>query len=466
MFVKILVITPEAGVFNNPLATAVNRMTESFCHVGSNLLTCTPLYKNCISDLTRFKCIFKGIEKLHHKPFEIWQNEDSKYTYIYNEEFFGRSYIYGEKNAPYADNHIRYSFLASAALMYATSIHFVPQAVLGHEWGGALAGAQMHTVYASEFKDIPFFLTIHNINYDFLVFDSEIEKLGLPHQDYNMDGYEYWGKVSLLKAGVYYAKKVLLPSVGYKELILKSNLAGGLIGFLRRNAAKLKGIQFGVNYNLWDLDILHTLPLAEAKRKAKQELSELMQIDLSSKLLLYANLDSESGNTSETLSTLLADFANLDVFVLVGMNENSENWDYYHSIANQYSHNFNVQSLGSDNKNLKKFLSGADALFASNLSEPSTSILLKALASATIPITGKSTGVADMLSGYTEETEANANAFLVESANSPVLMLASVKKCEEIYKTEKWQNIVENAYHFRYEWNRTISQYLLTFGEE
>ena len=45
---------------------------------------------------------------------------DFQHTYIYNEEYFGRPYIYGPpQNAPYTDNHIRFAFLASAALAYA-----------------------------------------------------------------------------------------------------------------------------------------------------------------------------------------------------------------------------------------------------------------------------------------------------------------------------------------------------------
>ena len=30
---------------------------------------------------------------------------------------------------------------------------------------------------------------------------------------------------------------------------------------------------------------------------------------------------------------------------------------------------------------------------------------------------------------------------------------------------DNWNYLVRNAYQFRYEWDRTISQYLLTFGE-
>lgn len=462
---KILALSPEAGITTSPLATAVNRMTKAFSHVGTTAVTCSPLYKQKIANLSDYTCIFKGVDRLHNKPFEVYRSSDSLHTYIYNEEFFGRPYIYGEPGVPYADNHIRYSFLASAALEYAAATGLKPDAILGNEWGGALAGHLIHSLYEKEFGDVQFFLTVHNITYDFLVSDSEIEKLGLPYEDYNMDGYEYWGKVSLLKAGILYAHTVLLPSTGYRDTILSTNLSGGLTGFLRRNAGKIKGIQFGVSYDIWDFNKDAKLPILEAKQKAKAELAALVGADFSNKLLVYAHLDSEAGNTSETLSTLLADLAKLDTYVLVGVQDNQPEREYFNAVAAEYPNNFCVRSIGETSENLQKYLAGADVLFAGNLREPSTSIILKALAAGAVPVTGRDIGVANMLVPFLDTNADSANAFLVDDANSPVLMLRSIKKCLEIYGTEDWNQIAKNAYAFRYEWDRTISQYLITLGE-
>lgn len=462
---NILVISPEAGLSTSSLATAVNRITDAFDEGGIMALTCSPYYKQVFSDSQDMQCIFKGTERLHYKPFEIWKSPNSNHTYIYNEEFFGRPYVYGEPHFPYADNHIRYSFLASAALEFASVSGFKPNAILGHEWGGALAGHLIHSLYAQEFDKTPFFLTVHNIKYDFLVPESEIGVLGLPRADHNMDGYEYWGKVSLLKAGILYANMVLLPSSGYRDAILNTNIAGGMTGFLQSNASKIKGIQFGVSYSLWDFNKGSGLAIQEAKQKAKLELEQLVCAKFQNKLLLYALLDKEAGDTSETLSTLLADLASLNVFVLVGMDESQPEWDYYNSIAAEYPNNFCVRRLGKTTDLLQKHLAGADILFAGNLKEPSSSILLKALAAGTIPITGKDTGVARMLSSYSEESTNTANAFLVDDPRSPVMVLRSLKKCHEVYNSTLWKQVVENAYSFRYEWDRTIAQYLLTLGE-
>jgi len=73
-----------------------------------------------------------------------------------------------------------------------------------------------------------------------------------------------------------------------------------------------------------------------------------------------------------------------------------------------------------------------------------------------------------MLVNYSLETAGEANAFLVDDANAPYLMLNGVKDAVNVFETERadWDKCVVNAYSgFHYEWARTISKYLLIFGE-
>ncbi len=471
---NILVVSPEAGNWRktSPLATAVNRMTDAFASAGTKVITCSPFFKNLMVNVESYRCVYSGVEKLLNKPYEIWVSEqDPLHTYIYNEEYFGRPYVYSPpQSAPYQDNHIRFAFLASAALAYAEASKFKSNAILGHEWGGALVGALAKTTYQEYASKIPFFFTVHNITYDFHIPSSEIERIGLPRKDYNMDGYEFWGKVSLLKVGILYATKVLFPSPGYRDAMLNTNLPGGISGFLNRNADKLIGVQFGVSYQVWDFN-KENLPIKEAKAKARVHLQQQLNVNFDGKLVLYVHLDEEAGNTSETLATILSDIARLEVFLIVGISSLNSEWNYYKDFAQQYPEVMCVQDLecdGDDIQILRDTLAGSDALFAANLREPSSSIILKAMAAGTLPITGRTVGVSTMLTSYALETAGEANAFLVDDANAPHQMLRCAKDAVKVYKTEvaDWDKCVVNAYSgFHYEWCRTISKYLLIFGE-
>ena len=470
---EILVVSPEAGNWKtqSPLGTAVNRMTYAFARAGANALTCSPFYKALLKDLENFQKVYSGVERLHGKPYEVWKLPDDPYhTYIYNEEFFGRPFVYGPPGeVPYGDNHLRFAFLASAALDYAHNSGFKCNAILGHEWGGALAGALTHSVYRNEFGKVPFFFTVHNINYDFHVPSSEIENMGLPREDYNMDGYEFWGKVSLLKTGICYATKVLFPSPGYRDAMINTNLPGGLSGFLIHNQDKLIGVQFGVSYQVWDFNSKEKLPIKEAKKKIRKKLEGILGCEVGNRPILYTHLDSEAGNTSETLATILSDIAKQDIFIVVGIDPEDTEWNYYQDVSKQYPGIMKVYPLASKSaSSLRDVLAGSDILFAANLKEPSTSIILKALATGTLPLTGRNVGVASMLDDYAPETAGCANAFLVDDANAPHQMLRRLKDALHVYYNEPadWDKAVINAYSgFHYEWDRTIGKYLLILGE-
>ncbi len=471
---NILVVSPEAGDWKSPspLATAVNCMTDAYERTGSKAVTCSPFFKSHLKYPEKYRCVFRGVEMLQGKNFEVWKSEDDPlHTYIFIKEYFDRPYIYGPSHEPpYGDNHIRFAVLASAALSYALQIDFKCDAIMGHEWGGALAGALCQTVYHEQLGHVPFFFNVHNITYDFHVQPSEIERIGLPRKDFNMDGYEFWGKVSLLKAGVLYANKVLFPSSGYRDAMLNSNLPGGLSGFLSRNRDKLLGIQFGVNYGVWDFNKAN-LPIKIAKRNARESLSKKLNVDFGNNMILYSHLDSESGNASETLATILSDITKQNVFVIVGISPEHPEWNYYQDIALQYSNILHVLALDEDGDNieiLRDTLAASDILFATNLQEPSASIILKAMATGTLPLTGRSIGIAGMLVDYTLETAGEANAFLVDDANAPHQMLRRLKDAMNVYRTEvaDWDKCVVNAYSgFHYEWDMTIAKYLLILGE-
>ena len=466
---KFLAVSPEAGEWKKPsqLAGAVNQLTQACIRTGTESLAISPFYSRLLDDSVQFKCVFKGFEKLRNMPFEVWTGENPLHAYIRYDSYFDREAIYGENGIPYSDNHLRFSFLASAALAYADAIHFQPTMFCGHDWGGALLAPIAQTAYAGIFDDIAFFFTVHNITYDFHVTESEIERIGLPRKDFNMNGYEFWGKVSLLKAGIFYAKKVLLPSPGYCDGIINNHLGGGLSGFLLRNQDKLKGIQFGVNYPFWNFNAKANQPIEQAKKAARSDLSQALGKDFEHRMVMFCPLGQESGRTSETLATLLGDINKLNIFVVVGTTPGTADWDFYTPVASQeHSHMAILNTVQGSNSIVRMALAGSDILFAANPTEPSASMILKSLACGTIPLTGHDVGCANLLSNYVGDF-ATANAMLVDDSAAPDQMIRKLKNAVQLYSTnmESWNYLVRNAYQFRYEWDRTISQYIITLGE-
>jgi len=463
---KILLISPEAGSWteHSSLAEVVNNFAEAFCRKGAEVLVVSPFFNQRALAREDFTQVGAGVERLRGEAYTVWKDGRPYHAHIRADQHFDRSGIYHDPaQQPYSDNHLRFSFLVSAALDYCAAIGFAPDFVHAHEWASGLAGALTKGTYAETFAKVPVLLTIHNVAYDFYCVEQDIERIGLPRCDFNIDGYEYWGKVSLLKSAVIYADQVVLTSPGYRAHVLGTDLPGGIRGFLERHASKLVGIQNGLDYTPWQEEDDSSAGLLERKDNVKSTLRKVAGLPESSDLLLYSHIDKESGRTSETLSTILSNIIHLNMQLVVGIEESNPDYSYFRSVADQNPERIGLLPIDSNPEKLMRALSGADVLFSAMPAEPSAALILKSLACGTLPLTSRETGCASLLVSYTGENAQNANA-LVAAEPSPDQMVRLLRFAVDIYSQNSadWKTLVGNARNFRYPWDTTVSEYLLT----
>jgi len=165
---------------------------------------------------------------------------------------FDRAGIYGAPGGDdYPDNARRFTILGRAALaLCAMTEGGWPQIIHGHDWqaGPALLYARGATGDLTPPKTV---FTIHNLAYRGLFPSSIVEELGLPPELYTPDGYEFYGEVSLLKAGLVVADAITTVSPRYAREIQTPEHGVGLDGLLRARADRLSGIINGVDYDVW-----------------------------------------------------------------------------------------------------------------------------------------------------------------------------------------------------------------------
>src|SRR5208283_1511154 len=95
-------------------------------------------------------------------------------------------------------------------------------------------------------------MTIHNMTYQGLFPRALLAELGLPATCFTIDGVEFYGKISFLKAGIAYADRITTVSPTYALEIQLVAAGGGLDGLLSRRAQALTGILNGVDYRVWN----------------------------------------------------------------------------------------------------------------------------------------------------------------------------------------------------------------------
>ena len=208
---------------------------------------------------------------------------------------FDRDGLYGDAHGDFGDNARRFALLGKAALAIADQTDWWPDLVHGHDWQAGPA-----LVYAGrppEGRRVPRrVMTIHNLAFQGLFPPSVIPELGLPSEQFTPEGYEYWGQVGFLKAGLTAADAITTVSERYAVEIRTPEAGMGLDGLLRALGARLHGIQNGVDDGIWspvnDRHLRQTYSLASpwGKLACKQALQRELGLPLRADLPLVGSI--------------------------------------------------------------------------------------------------------------------------------------------------------------------------------
>jgi starch synthase len=156
------------------------------------------------------------------------------------------------EGADWLDNDMRFARLSLAAADIAAGLGglaWLPDIVHANDWPGGLTPAYMRWDGTS----IPTVLTIHNIAYQGNFDASQRHQLAIPDAAFGIDGVEFHGRVSFLKAGGYYASHLTTVSPTHATEITTPDQGAGLHGLMQSRAARgqLSGIVNGIDES-WD----------------------------------------------------------------------------------------------------------------------------------------------------------------------------------------------------------------------
>ncbi|HEY8580253.1 MAG TPA: glycogen synthase GlgA [Beijerinckiaceae bacterium] len=156
------------------------------------------------------------------------------------------------KSVDHADNDLRFGRLSLAAADIACGLGdsgWVPDNLHLNDWPSALASGYL----AWRGARTPSLLTIHNLAYQGVFDPARCEALAIPQAAFGIDGVEFYGKLSFLKAGVFYASHLTTVSETYAREITTPEFGCGLHGLLeiRAREGRLSGILNGIDES-WD----------------------------------------------------------------------------------------------------------------------------------------------------------------------------------------------------------------------
>ena len=150
------------------------------------------------------------------------------------------------------DNAHRFGLLSKIAALLssdASPLAWQPDVTHCNDWQSGLAPAYLHFYRGLK---APTLMSIHNLAFQGCFPPELVAQLGLPAESYSVNGIEYHGNLSFIKAGLYYADHIATVSPSYAQEIQQEQLRFGLHGLLSTRKEQISGIVNGIDTIEWD----------------------------------------------------------------------------------------------------------------------------------------------------------------------------------------------------------------------
>jgi starch synthase len=158
----------------------------------------------------------------------------------------------GPDGQDWADNAQRFAALAQAALAIAQGAlaDWRPDILHAHDWQAGLAPAYLTFHGITDVRSV---MTVHNLAFAGKFPPTLRETLGLPPEALSpLGGVEFYGTISMLKAGLRYADRITTVSPGYAAEIVTTEFGMGFDGLLRERGTVVSGILNGIDTAEWN----------------------------------------------------------------------------------------------------------------------------------------------------------------------------------------------------------------------
>jgi starch synthase len=367
--------------------------------------------------------------------------------------------LYGDRSGDYPDNHLRFAVLCRAALE--VSRRLFPVDVLHcHDWQASLLPAWIkgRTVADPHFLGTKTLLTIHNLGYQGIFDASVMSEIGLSRALYTPEGFEFWGKVSLLKAGIVFADVLTTVSPTYAEEIQTPEYGFGLDGLLRRRKADLTGILNGVDYTLWNPETDNHLPAPystadlSGKEICKRELLREMgfpDADTACPVIgIVSRFTSQKG--FDLLGQAAAELLAADLR-LVALGSGEPEWEeLFRDLEAAYPDKIRVR-FGYDDRLAHRIEAGADMFLMPSRYEPCGLNQIYSLRYGTVPVARATGGLDDTIQADT--------GFKFRDYNGKALLDSVRAACELWQDQTAWKAMMVRGMRKDFSWSVSAAAY-------
>lgn len=470
---KIAFIVSEAVPFvkTGGLADVASALPQALRAAGHDARLILPLYRNIREkavDLELRAASGTGLPAVYESlgsSLPAW--------FIENEEWFDRKHVYGTSSGDDPDNGDRFAWFSRAALLSLRRLEFVPEIVHFHDWQTAAGAAYLRFAFTRDpfYRDIRSVFTIHNLAYQGLCDPGLLGRAGLPEELFRPEDLEFFGRLSLLKAGILYADAVTTVSPRYAREIQTPEFGCGLDGLLRSRKARLRGILNGIDAESWnpktDRMIAATFGPDDLTGKAACQKDLLKTFGLAGSggdhpvIGLVSRLAEQKG--LDLLTEAVDDLVRLGVRIVV-LGEGEARLERLLSAAHQrFPESFGLK-IAYDDRLARKIFAGSDLFLIPSRYEPCGLTQMYSQRYGSIPVVRSVGGLDDTVDEYDPLTKSGTGFKFNEA--SPAALVAAVRRALAAWRNPKIRTVLQRKAMSRdFSWKRPAEAYLDLYRE-
>jgi len=368
-----------------------------------------------------------------------------------------------DTNEDWGDNAVRFAQLCrvAAGLGQGALAAWRPHVVHCNDWQSGPAIAMLRFAPADHAATV---MTVHNLAFQGLFPPGVIEQAELPAASFRMEGAEFYGQYSYLKAGLAYADAITTVSPTYAKEIQSDPMGMGLNGLFAYRRSALQGILNGIDIIEWDpaLDPHIACPYdadtLDKKAQNKRALQARLGLPAEDVPLfgLVARLTDQKGvdlvaGLAPTLAGLPAQLA------ILGRGEPGLEKTLV-ELARAHPHAISA-TISFDEPLAHQIEAGADLFLMPSRFEPCGMNQMYSQRYGTVPIVRATGGLADSVVDY-DAGAGTGTGFLFREA-VPGQLMEAIRRATEVFgDRESWRRLQLAGMARDFSWDRSARQYL------
>ena len=365
----------------------------------------------------------------------------------------------GPDGADWPDNPERFAALSwiAAEIAGGALSGWRPDILHAHDWQAGLAPWYLKDGHPKAKTGTV--LTIHNIAFQGKALMAKRAVLRLKRAGMTQEGFEFWGEISALKAGLVAADRITTVSPTYAAELLTPNFGMGMDGLLRARQDVFTGILNGVDLTAWTPSYRSPSGKVPLKARLRAELG-LPQAP-GPLCVVVSRLTHQKG-----LDLLLAAIPRLidegGQLALLGTGEPGLEAAFAAAAA-AYT-NVAVR-IGYDEGLSRRMIEGGDAILVPSRFEPCGLTQLYGLRFGTLPLVARTGGLADtVIDASPAALRAGvATGLQFYPPTADALSRALDRLCQLYRQPDLWAGIQQNAMRQPVGWDQSGTEYLALY---